>query len=219
VPPDLSRTPRRAQITGQPSVLYYQEAIFRDAGFGGLAANASVVVGGAKLVATLVTVFRVEAAGRRPLLFIGISMMLAALLVLAVAFERRPVGTGGDAGAGGAGGPWPLAIVLALMVYVCGYQVGFGPIAWLLISEVFPLRARSAALSLAVLVNFASNLLVAFSLPSLQRAFDAMAPGHGMARLFATYAALCVVSLGFVHRYVPETRGKSLEQIERDLAT
>ena len=69
-------------MTGQPSVLYYQDSIFRDAGFGSFAAYASVIVGAAKLVATLFTVCVVDRYGRRPLLFAGISLMLVALLVL-----------------------------------------------------------------------------------------------------------------------------------------
>ena len=202
------------QVTGQPSVLYYQEAIFRGAGFGELSAYASVIVGGSKLLATLFTVARVDQYGRRPLLFVGIGMMLASLAVLSVAFHEQGGGVGGVSSPGD---PWAIAIVVALIVYVCGYQVGFGPIAWLIISEVFPLRTRATALSIAVMVNFAFNLLVTFSLPALQMAFDAIEPGRGMAYLFGTYALLCVVSLLFVGRYVPETKGKTLEQIEEDL--
>lgn len=100
---------------------------------------------------------------------------------------------------------------------MCPFQVGFGPIAWLMISEVFPLKLRAAALSIAVTVNFGFNLLATFALPSMQQAFDAIEPGRGMAYLFALYAVLCVASLAFVALCVPETKGKSLEQIEREL--
>ena len=103
------------------------------------------------------------------------------------------------------------------MVYVCGYQIGFGPIAWLMISEVFPLRTRGTALSIAVSANFGANLLVTFTLPAIQKWFDHLAPGRGIAFLFATYAANCVLSLAFVASYVPETKGKTLEQIEQEL--
>ena len=212
------------QVTGQPSVLYYQESIFRDAGFGDLAAYASVIVGGAKLVATLFTVLRVELYGRRPLLFAGIAMMLVALVVLSVAVHSKGA-VGGHASqvsssaASSATDPWALAIIGALMVYVCGYQVGFGPIAWLMISEVFPLRTRGTALSIAVMVNFVCNLVVTFTLPSIQGAFDAIEPGKGMAWLFAFYAGFCLVSLAFVAMHVPETKGKSLEQIEELLGS
>ena len=81
---------------------------------------------------------------------------------------------------------------------VSGYQIGFGPIAWLMISEVFPLRTRGTALSLAVAVNFGCNLLVTFTLPPVQAWFDALDPGRGIAYLFVTYAVLCVVSLALL---------------------
>lgn len=77
------------QLTGQPSVLYYQETIFKDAGFGELASAASVIVGAAKLAATLCTVSIVDRCGRRPLLFVGISMMLIALILLTTGFQAH----------------------------------------------------------------------------------------------------------------------------------
>ena len=108
------------QLTGQPSVLYYQTIIFTDAGFGDWAPYASVIVGAAKLVATCVAVLIVDRCGRRPLLFAGISMMLAALLALAAAFLAATVGADGAVSLPGG---WPTVVVGALMLYVCGYQV------------------------------------------------------------------------------------------------
>ena len=87
-----------------------------------------------------------------------------------------------------------------------------------MISEVFPLRVRSRALSAAVAVNFGFNLLMTSSLPPLQRALDALHPGKGQAGLFLLYAAFCVVSLLFVRACVPETKGKTLEQIQTLIA-
>merc|ERR1719444_187236 len=69
--------------------------------------------------------------------------------------------------------PWALSTVAGLMLYVSGYQVGFGPIAWLMISEVFPLRVRGAALSIAAVVNFASNIMMTLTAEVLQ---DALTP-------------------------------------------
>eukprot|EP00966_Prymnesium_polylepis_P010716 246959-Prymnesium_polylepis.1 len=103
------------------------------------------------------------------------------------------------------------------MVYVCGYQIGFGPISWLLISEVFPIKSRTRALSLAVIINFGFNLLATFALSPLQEALDDLSPGKGTSYLFAAYAVMCVVSILFVHQFVPETKGKSLEEIEEML--
>ena len=200
------------QLTGQPSVLYYQEAIFRDAGFGAHAASASVVVGAAKFVATLATVASVDRFGRRPLLLSGITLMLAALVLLGSAFLAGD--TNPATGAVVLPPGWALVVVGALVAYVSGYQLGFGPVTWLLISEIFPLRLRTAALSLAVVCNFALNLAVAVTLDPLQQAYNALSHGQGQAYLFFTYGVVCLVSLGFVWLYVPETKGKSLEDIE-----
>merc|ERR1719247_3938148 len=107
---------------------------------------------------------------------------------------------------------WALATVVALMVYVSGYQVGFGPISWLLISEVFPLNVRGAALSVAAIVNFASNITMTLTLPLTMKTF-------GSSVQFFIYLALAILSIAFVYFIVPETKGKTLEEIERDLTS
>merc|ERR1712216_941758 len=147
------------QVTGQPSVLYFATNIFKSAGFGNSAARSSTGLGAVKLLATLFTVWRVDQYGRRFLLFLGIGMMATALGVLGVAFIFQECSTGQSIATCSQNditlpGSWGIATVLALMLYVSGYQVGFGPIAWLLISEVFPLKVRGAALSLAAVINF-----------------------------------------------------------------
>jgi len=145
-------------------------------------------------------------------------MMLAALVLLGTAFAvGTPSAT--DPTMLTLPGAWPPLVVVALVLYVCGYQVGFGPIAWLIISEVFPLRTRTKALSFAVIVNFAANLIMTFALQPLQAAFDSLLPGNGQALLFFLYGALCIVSLVFVVLFVPETKGKSLEEIEAMFAS
>jgi hypothetical protein len=93
------------------------------------------------------------------------------------------------------------------MLYVVGYQIGFGPIVWLLISEIFPLRVRGPAMSIAVLMNFATNLVMTFTLESLLQVLTP--PG-----VFFMYAGLTVFALIFVQLRCPETKGKTLEEIE-----
>jgi len=205
------------QVTGQPSVLYFATNIFKSAGFGSAAALSSVLVGLVKLVATLFTVFRVDRYGRRLLLFVGISMMAVALALIGTAFVFRicmkPDTSIQDCAASDVSLPrgWAVATVVGLMVYVSGYQVGFGPISWLMISEVFPLKVRGAALSLAAIVNFGSNIIMTLLQEVLQ---NALTP----AGVFFGYLVLSFVSLVFVKFVVPETKGKTLEEIERMLA-
>jgi len=205
------------QVTGQPSVLYFATNIFKDAGFGSGAALSSVGVGLVKLLATLFTVWRVDQYGRRLLLFVGISMMVVALALIGTAFLFRECQTPGtsiaDCDTDQVGLPkgWALVTVVALMVYVSGYQVGFGPISWLMISEVFPVSVRGAALSVAAVVNFGSNIAVTLTQEILQHA---LTPSG----VFFSYLALSIVSLIFVKVMVPETKGKTLEQIEEMLS-
>jgi len=201
------------QITGQPSVLYYATNIFKDAGLGDSAALSATGVGLVKLIATLLTVWRVDAFGRRPLLFVGITMMVVALSVISVAFLFRVCTTPGktidqcDAAHVVLPQAWAIATVIALMVYVSGYQVGFGPIAWLMISEVFPVGVRGAALSIAAVVNFSSNIGVTLTQGLL---LQLLTP----AGLFLAYLIMSALSIVFVKLVVPETKGKTLEEIE-----
>mmetsp|Transcript_37337 Transcript_37337/g.104823 ORF Transcript_37337/g.104823 Transcript_37337/m.104823 type:complete len:512 (-) Transcript_37337:231-1766(-) len=201
------------QVTGQPSVLYFATNIFKGAGFKSTAALSSVGVGFVKLVATLFTVFRVDRYGRRVLLLSGIAMMAVALLVLGTAFLFRecaePVSRVADCEQDDVRLPqgWAICTVAALMLYVSGYQVGFGPISWLMISEIFPLNVRGAALSTAAVVNFSSNITMTLCQTALM---SALTP----AGLFYAYLVLTVVSFGFVKVAVPETKGKTLEEIE-----
>ena len=148
------------QVTGQPSVLYYANKIFTDAGIGSSAAVGTALF---KFVATMVAVLTVESQGRRKLLFLGISSMLVALLTMVGAFygydpdssssssssdrDSSGSGGGGDDGGGGGGsddsddgrrhlGARQVVIIASMFLYIGGYQVGFGPVAWTLISEV-----------------------------------------------------------------------------------
>lgn len=183
------------QLTGQPSVLYYAASIFNAAGFaGGDGARVAVGLGAFKLLMTLAAVALVDKAGRRPLLLGGVSGMTAALVVLSVASQ------------GGADSA-PLVSVAALLLYVGCYQLSFGPISWLLVGELFPLGRRGAAIAVAVLTNFAMNALVSLALPQLQAAL-------GPSATYASFAAMGVVAVATINALVPETRGKTLEEIE-----
>jgi len=191
------------QLTGQPSVLYYSQSIFEAAGFSDEAAKYSdLIVGGAKLIATLVSVPLVDRAGRRPLLLVGTVVMLFALVILSVAY--------GASDDGELTGVWPDVVLFALVCYVSGYQLGFGPITWVLIGEVFPLHSRTRAIGAAAVLNFAFNMLVTLT-------NDALLDAVGQAAIFSFYTFMCILSLGFMYNLVPETKGKTLEEIDAEL--
>lgn len=216
------------QVTGQPTVLYFASSIFTDAGLGEFASLSSLLVGLVKLAATCVSASRVDQYGRRFLLFVGISMMVVALAIVSFAFLFRvcdpetlsqgQLGWTDTASRGECRSAdlvlprgWGILTVAGLMIYVSGYQFGFGPISWVLISEIFPQRVRGAALSVAALVNFSSNIFMTLLQPTM---LAVLSPSG----VFGIYLLLSIVSLAFVKKYVPETRGKTLEEVEAMLA-
>ncbi|TQD80610.1 hypothetical protein C1H46_033862 [Malus baccata] len=183
------------QITGQPSVLYYAASIFQSAGFSEAsdATRVSILLGAFKLIMTGAAVLLVDRLGRRPLLLGGVTGMVISLFLLGsyyLFFDNAPV-----------------AAVVALLLYVGCYQISFGPIGWLMISEIFPLRLRGRGLSIAVLVSFAANALVTFAFSPLEALL-----GAGI--LFYGFGAIAVASLVFIFFIVPETKGLTLEEIE-----
>nr|BAJ95036.1 predicted protein [Hordeum vulgare subsp. vulgare] len=183
------------QITGQPSVLYYATSILQTAGFTAAsdAAKVSILIGLFKFVMTGVAVLKVDDLGRRPLMIGGVSGITVALFLLAAYYKALS--------------GFPFVAVGALLLYVGCYQLSFGPISWLMVSEIFPLRTRGCGISLAVLTNFGSNALVTFAFSPLQ--------GYlGPANVFLLFAAISLLALLFVILNVPETKGLSLEEIE-----
>eukprot|EP00941_MAST-03F_sp_MAST-3F-sp1_P006094 g6094.t1 len=202
------------QVTGQPSVLFYTVAIFRSAGFDNNAASLALGLGLMKLFATSLSVLKVDSYGRRFLLFLGTGCMATALALLSLAFSFQecsdPVHDMTECSEKDIKLPglWGIITVLALGLYVIGYQIGFGPVSWLVISEIFPLRVRNSAVSIAVLSNFVSFIIVTAT-------FETLIEWAGPSLMFFGYFVLCIVSIVFVGVFVPETKGKTLEEIEK----
>ena len=193
------------QITGQPSVLYYAEQVFEAAGYdSSQGAGVSVILGGFKLLMTGFAVTYVDSLGRRPLLLGGVAVMTLSTLALGICSET--LATGDSLAA-------PMtarASVVAIFMYVGAYQVSFGPIAWLLVGEIFPQKVRSAAVGTATLTNFASNFLVSLYLPTLIEEF-------GTAGTYYLFSVCAVVALSSIYLTVVETKGKTLEEIEEQM--
>ena len=188
------------QITGQPSVLYYAASIFENAGFASATAATAISVGlgGFKLLTTGIAVAKVDSWGRRPLLLYGVGAIVASLILLGgIQSGMVPLPAGLSS--------W--GAVVALLTYVGAYQLSFGPVSWLIVGEVFPLRVRGQAIALATLTNFASNFGVSLLLPTLQENFGPS--------IYFVFALIGLVALASINATVPETKGKSLEEIER----
>jgi SP family galactose:H+ symporter-like MFS transporter len=187
------------QITGINTVIYYAPTIFQKAGFQS-AQGSIIATAGVGLVNVLVTVISIpllDRVGRRPLLLASLGGMSLALAALGLGFA-----------VGGVALKW--IGVLSLAVYIASFAIGLGPIFWLLISEIYPLRVRGQAASVATMANWLSNFLVSLTFLSLLHRL-------GSVSTFLLYAVLSLAGLWFCFCFVPETKGVALERIERDL--
>jgi sugar porter (SP) family MFS transporter len=190
------------QLSGQPSVLYFANRIFERAGLG---FQAAVFVGIFKLIMTSISAYLVESPkfGRKSLLLYGNVGVTISLMLLSFLYSQQSAASGEDLQS-------QLGIIASMFLFVGSYQVGFGPITWLVLSEIFPLRVRSAAVSLGTLTNFASNLVVTLLFETERAAF-------GESLLFLQFGLIGLASVLFTYTYVIETQGLSLEEIERKL--
>jgi SP family galactose:H+ symporter-like MFS transporter len=186
------------QITGINTVIYYAPTIFQSAGLTSPSVSilATLAVGIVNALMTAVAISLLDRVGRRPLLLTGMIGMIVGLVALGAAFLTP--GLSGSLG-------W--IAVASVIVYVGSFAIGLGPVFWLLISEIYPLKVRGLAMSLATVANWGANLLVALTFLSLIQAL-------GRTGTFWIYAAIGMAAWVFAYRLVPETRGQSLEEIE-----
>jgi len=185
------------QITGINTIIYYAPTIFQLAGFSS-AAQSILATAGVGLVNVLLTVLAVrliDRTGRRPLLLIGIAGMIVSLAALGLVFRL---------GSHSSSLGW--LAVGSVMLYVASFAISLGPIFWLLISEIYPLRVRGIAMGVVTMANWAFNLLVALT-------FLLLVEKLGPAQTFWGYALVSVASWIFAWRQVPETKGRTLEEI------
>jgi sugar porter (SP) family MFS transporter len=189
------------QVTGINTVIYYAPSLLHDAGLGASSALlANVGIGIVNVGMTVVAIRLLDRTGRRPLLIFGSAGMAVGMCVAALAFVGGAHLTGGRAA---------LAIA-ALVVYTGSFAIGLGPVFWLLISEIYPLRVRGTAMSVASMANWGANFIVTVSFLTLLSAIG----GTGV---FFLFGFLTLVALWFFIRRVPETKGRSLPAIEADL--
>jgi sugar porter (SP) family MFS transporter len=188
------------QVTGINTVIYYAPTIIEFTGVdsGSSAILASLGVGIVNVIATIIALRLVDTKGRRTLLMIGVSGMVASLVALGGAFVGDSTGT--------------LVTVIAiasLMAYVAAFAISLGPIFWLLNSEIYPLRVRSKAAAVGTMANWTFNFIVSLT-------FLVLIDSLGQAGTFFFYAAIGLLTLWFCWRLVPETKGKHLEEIEAE---
>lgn len=182
------------QFTGVNIIVYYGPTILGDAGFKlDSALQFQVAIGLINLIFTIIALWKIDSWGRRPLLIWGMAAVFVSLLIIAVQFAS-----------GQTAGIW---IVVMLCVYMASLAISINAVIWVLIGEIFPTRIRGRAMSIATFANWGINFLTAFLFPWYVARI-------GMSAGFFTFAALCLIATIFFHKYVPETKGKSLEEIE-----
>ena len=187
------------QITGINAVIYFSPKIFEMANFGSASSAifASVGIGVVNVIAALIALFLMDRWGRRPLLILGISGMVISLLILSTAFLFQTELI-------------DLIAVISLMAYVGSFSLGLGAVTWLILSEIFPLKVRGKAMTVALFVNWVSNYLVSLT-------FLDIVDWIGISGSFYLFAAFGIFAFYFVWRYLPETKGKTLAELETKL--
>lgn len=188
------------QAVGINAVLYYAPRIFDSMGMGNPMVQ-TIIMGIVNIVFTLVAVFTVEKLGRKPLLIWGsIGMAIGAIgVALSNVISVSP-----------------LVPVVSIMVYSASFMFSWGPICWVLISEIFPNTIRSAAVAIAVAFQWIFNFIVSSTfVPLYNMSMGDMGDKFGHCFVYAMYGVICVVAAIFVYKLVPETKGKSLEDMTK----
>ncbi len=187
------------QIVGINAVLYFAPRIFESMSESMNPMAYTVVMGVVNILFTLVAVFTVEKLGRKPLLICGSLGMAAGAIGVSVSnILTLP----------------PLLPVLSIMVYSASFMFSWGPICWVLIAEIFPNTIRGAAVAIAVAFQWIFNFIVSSSfIPLYNMSMGDMGSRFGHCFVYALYGIVCVVAAIFVWRLVPETKGKTLEDM------
>lgn len=187
------------QFVGINVVLYYATDIFQGMG---MTTNASllqtIIVGAVNLTFTVVAILTVDRFGRRPLQIIGALIMAVSMVALGTNFWL-----------GGKG----IIALISMLVYTAGFAVSWGPVTWVLLSEIFPNQIRGKAMALAVAAQWIANYLVSWTFPILDKnPYLVEHFHHGFA--YWIYGVMGVFAALFMWRMVPETKGRTLEQME-----
>ncbi|WP_412985682.1 sugar porter family MFS transporter [Niallia alba] len=185
------------QITGVNSIMYYGTEILRDSGFGTEAALIGNIANGViSVLATFVGIWLLGKVGRRPMLLtgqIGTTISLLLIGIFSLVLEGQP--------------SLPY-VVLSLTVTFLAFQQGaISPVTWLMLSEIFPQRVRGLGMGVTVFCLWITNFLIGFSFPILMA-------NIGLSTTFFVFVVLGVFAIAFVKKYLPETKGRSLEELE-----
>ncbi|MDO5376363.1 MAG: D-xylose transporter XylE [Staphylococcus rostri] len=180
------------QFIGINVALYYAPRIFEQLGAGGNAAMVqTVVMGLVNVIFTVVAILYVDKFGRKPLLIIGSTGMAIGMIGMSVLT---------------ANGTFGIITLLFMVIYTASFMMSWGPITWVLLSEIFPNRIRSGAMAIAVAAQWLANFTITSTYPSMMAFSGTFTYGF--------YALMCILSGLFIWKFIPETKGKTLEALE-----
>ncbi len=185
-----------SQADGQNSLFSYAPVIFQQAGFAAETAFLqSIIIGIINFIFTFVAILFIDKVGRRKLLLYGSVLLCLDAFALAVSFYAEAPG---------------YLMLIFVLTFIAIYAATLGPVTWVILSEIFPNRIRSNAMAIATLSLWVANFFTTASFPIMKQQF-------GLDITFAIHAVICLVYFFCIIKWVPETKGKSLEEIEKEL--
>jgi sugar porter (SP) family MFS transporter len=189
------------QATGINAIIYFAPTILKTVGLGSSASTfATIGVGVANVIMTIVGMLLVDKIGRRPLLLTGLTGMFISIILLGFIFLLPNIT-----------GFYALLAVLCLIIFITFFAFGLGVIIFLIPSEIFPLRIRGSAMSISLFFNWGTNFLVSLTFPILLN-------NIGGSNTFWLFGILCLLFIIFTYFLLPETKGRNLEDIEKQFA-
>ncbi len=187
------------QFVGINVVMYYAANIFRNMGAStDTSMLQTIIVGIINMLFTIVAIFTVDRFGRKPLMITGAMIMGISMFSLGFSFYAGKTG---------------FAALAFMLLYIAGFAMSWGPVTWVLLSEIFPNSIRGA-MSIPVATLWISNLIVSWTFPMMNdNLWLTEKFNHGFS--YWIYGIMCLLAIGFVWKFIPETKGKSLEEIEK----
>ena len=187
------------QFVGINVVLYYAANIFRNMGSStDSSLIQTIIVGGINLLFTILAIFTVDRFGRKPLMIIGALTMAFAMIALGTSFYLNNLG---------------MVALFFMLLYTAGFAMSWGPVTWVLLSEIFPNSVRGA-MSIAVAAQWIANLIISWTFPIMNdNTWLTQTFHHGFS--YWIYGAMSILAALFMWKLVPETKGKTLEEMEK----
>ncbi|CAM3909619.1 D-xylose-proton symporter [Vibrio aerogenes CECT 7868] len=190
------------QVTGINVFLYYAPVILK--GFSesttDIALLQTILVGAVNLSFTVMAIYTVDKFGRRPLMMIGAGLMGVSMLAIGTAAYLDAIGG---------------YLLIFMLLYIAAFALSLGPVTWVLLAEIFPNHIRSKALSIAVFAQWAANFAVSQTFPMMNDKHSLIYQQFNGGFPFWLYGVMGIFTVYFIYRWVPETKGKSLEQLEK----